>query len=191
MEQNLWLAAHRFSFWYWKLGGPVKKKHPVQLTPMPRRAHPPLFILVHWRLTWINLRSVQFIQSEIRVEAHFWPDRWHSSSKKTCGSWNTTDGGTIAPNVLLWNKCPIHLLRSTVDKGRIKKCHKKLTLIFVLGWLSDISLAKTVQVLVHIQNHLIFLSHKSQFGWRCKHWCNFFNYTWVRFHIFVPINGLL
>ena len=25
MEQNLWLAAHRFSFWYWKLGGTVKK----------------------------------------------------------------------------------------------------------------------------------------------------------------------
>ena len=108
---------------------------------------PSWFILVHWRLTWINLRSVQFIQSGIRVEAHFW----------------------------LWNKCPIHLLRSTVDKGRIKKCHKKLTLIFVLGWLNDISLAKTVQVLVHIQNHLTFLSHKSQFGWCCKHWCNFFN----------------
>ena len=124
---------------------------------------PTYFILVHWRLTWINLRSVQFIQSGIRVEAHFW----------------------------LWNKCPIHLLRSTVDKGRIKKCHKKLTLIFVLGWLNDISLAKTVQVFVHIQNRLIFLSHKSQFGWCCKHWCNFFNYTWVRFHIFGPINGLL
>ena len=25
MEQILWLAAHCFSFWYWKLGGPVKK----------------------------------------------------------------------------------------------------------------------------------------------------------------------
>ena len=25
MEQNIWLAAHRFSFWYWKLGGTVKK----------------------------------------------------------------------------------------------------------------------------------------------------------------------
>ena len=25
MEQNLWLAAQRFSFWYWKLGGTVKK----------------------------------------------------------------------------------------------------------------------------------------------------------------------
>ena len=25
MEQNLWLAAHHFSFWYWKLGGTVKK----------------------------------------------------------------------------------------------------------------------------------------------------------------------
>ena len=25
MEQNLWLAVHRFSFWYWKLGGTVKK----------------------------------------------------------------------------------------------------------------------------------------------------------------------
>ena len=28
MEQNLWLAAHRFSFWYWKLGGTVKKSTP-------------------------------------------------------------------------------------------------------------------------------------------------------------------
>ena len=25
MEQNLWLAVHRFSFWYWKLGGTVKR----------------------------------------------------------------------------------------------------------------------------------------------------------------------
>ena len=25
MEQNLWLATHPFSFWYWKLGGTVKK----------------------------------------------------------------------------------------------------------------------------------------------------------------------
>ena len=25
MEPNLWLAAHRFSFWYWKWGGTVKK----------------------------------------------------------------------------------------------------------------------------------------------------------------------
>ena len=25
MKQNLWLAVRRFSFWYWKLGGPVKK----------------------------------------------------------------------------------------------------------------------------------------------------------------------
>ena len=25
MEQNLWLAAHHFSFWYWKFGGTVKK----------------------------------------------------------------------------------------------------------------------------------------------------------------------
>ena len=25
MEQNLWLVAHHFSFWYWKLGGTVKK----------------------------------------------------------------------------------------------------------------------------------------------------------------------
>ena len=25
MEQNLWLAADRFSFWYWKSGGTVKK----------------------------------------------------------------------------------------------------------------------------------------------------------------------
>ena len=25
MEQNLWLTAHCFSFWYWKLGGTAKK----------------------------------------------------------------------------------------------------------------------------------------------------------------------
>ena len=73
----------------------------TRATPHPPPAPSPSswFILVHWRLTWINLRSVQFIQSEIRVEAHFWPDRWHSSSKKTCGSWNTTDRGTIAPKI--------------------------------------------------------------------------------------------
>ena len=29
MEQQLWLGKSRFSFRYWKWGGPVKKKHPV------------------------------------------------------------------------------------------------------------------------------------------------------------------
>ena len=27
MEQNLWLAAHNFSFWFWKLGVTVKRSH--------------------------------------------------------------------------------------------------------------------------------------------------------------------
>ena len=30
MEQNLWLAAHHFSVWHWKLGGTVKKNHPAR-----------------------------------------------------------------------------------------------------------------------------------------------------------------
>ena len=57
-EQNLWLAAHHFSFWYWKLGGTVKKitlyKCVKCKVSFGQRGHPKQHLLTHTRETVYN-----------------------------------------------------------------------------------------------------------------------------------------
>ena len=55
VEQNLWLAAHRFSFWYWKLGGPVKKPPCTFWANFDRPRIPGVGVFLHSDIVYIHI----------------------------------------------------------------------------------------------------------------------------------------
>ena len=88
MEQNLWLAAHRFSFWYWKLEGAVKK------TLCMREQKRKICMWNHWLLdtimTYATIEMAEMAHIETRSSSI-----WRSV-------WLLRPGSVLQVFVLLW-----------------------------------------------------------------------------------------
>ena len=103
MEQNLWLAGVRFSFWYWKLGGAVKKKHPVcydicspedPLKVWLNRCYPCLAshlvqsLLLNWTCSLGRPRVVRsHFSTQGWPRVHGWPHHFSSHERRELRLW--------------------------------------------------------------------------------------------------------
>ena len=87
MEQNLWLAAHCFSFWYWKLGGTVKENHPVCFIAFQSYHNEkiiPVFSI--WLvLTYFNVWYIFNIKAKTFLQNHDFPAKTTWMVSKDCG----------------------------------------------------------------------------------------------------------
>ena len=128
MERNLWLAAHRFSFWFWKLGGTVKKapckfSHFLRLcmsvTYISRSKH-------HYRPFWMN--SVWRCRAWAKNIAHSERDyqvRSFISLWSTSTEYEYCDGWKISPRseAFEWNCSWIE------EREALCRCYKKIHLL--------------------------------------------------------------
>ena len=83
MEHNLWLAAHHFSFWYWKLGGTVKKKHPVYANA---REKVKFAIIFRWKLCSYSSVSMRYVL-RLKMVLFCWMNFSFLSIRKTSTKW--------------------------------------------------------------------------------------------------------